>query len=67
MNNNKSLGMMLNMVMGDRDIVSQLLDAGALSDSEMRDLSMRISDRLGRNNVRPERLLAGLRNVRVAS
>lgn len=66
MNNNKSLGMMLNMVMGDRDIVSQLLDAGALSDSEMRDLSMRISDRLGRNNVRPERLLAGLRNVRVA-
>lgn len=66
MNGNKSLGMMLNMVMGDRDIVSQLLDAGALSDSEMRDLSMRISDRLGRDNVRPERLLAGLRNVRVA-
>jgi hypothetical protein len=66
MDSNKSLGMMLNMVMGDRDIVSQLLDAGALSDSEMRDLSMRISDRLGRNNVRPERLLAGLRNVRVA-
>lgn len=66
MNNNHSLGMMLNMVMGDRDIVSQLLDAGALGESEMRDLSMRISDKVGRNNIRPERLLVALRNVKVA-
>lgn len=63
---NRSLGEVLSIIMDDEDIVSQLLDAGALGESEMRDLSMRISDKVGRGNIRPERLMVALRNVRAA-
>lgn len=63
---NRSVQEMLVMVMGDTSLVSQMLDGNALSDVEMRDVAMRLSDKLGRDNVRPERIIRGLRNVRVA-
>ena len=57
---------MLNIVMGDTSLVSQMLDGDALSDYEMRDVAMRITEKLGRDNVRPEFVVRALRNVRVA-
>lgn len=63
---NKNIQEMLNIVMGDTSLVSQMLDGNALSDYEMRDVAMRITEKLGRDNVRPEFVVRALRNVRVA-
>ena len=63
---NKSQKEMLMMVMGDASLVSQMLDAGALSESEMRDITMRVTEKLGRTNINPERFMRAFRNVKVA-
>lgn len=63
---NSTIGEMLNTVMGDSSLVSQMLDGDALSEFEMRDLAMRLTEKLGRDNIRPDFFIRALRNVKVA-
>ena len=51
------------MVFGDVSLYSQMLDAENMSEQELGFLADELVAKLGKNNIRRERVLSGLRKI----
>jgi len=65
MNKHKDMssGEMFSMVFGDKSLYSQMLDAENMSEQELGLLADALVAKLGKTNIRRERLLSALRNI----
>ena len=59
----RSTGEMYSMVFGDVSLYSQMLDAENMSEQELGFLADELVAKLGKNNIRRERVLSGLRKI----